>query len=347
MLSSIVYISEMASPYGADMIERLSKKGQYERSRFGLTGILFCYSEHFIEILEGVPDAVATIYDRIKRDQRHRRVTLVQDTVISARSYDHWSVRFVNKERLTEAERAMVLHALHVIEPRTVLAPKTGRLEDDLGMAMIRIMAHAVPAQPNDCTAAETIDDLLFATELCILRSNTIAELAFETIVYDAKVTPAAAQKYFRTVDDLVRTCVLRVLALKHQKFLGIVASIDKDDPAAYASAITDFITRINSKFDGLSAEMSEHIFNVGRQFISETAWILAEGIIAQQATRQAPNFLSLDRLAMAIIATDAAGHALGQRYPDKLTNPATNQLLRDICMSALTGREKSGYELR
>ena len=339
MLSSIVYISEMSSPYGVDTIEKLAKKGEHERARYGLTGILFCYSDYFIEILEGMPDAVATIYDRIRRDSRHRQVTIVQDRLISERSYHHWSVRFVNKEKLTEAERTIVMHALHVIEPRTVLAPKTCRLEGDLGIAMVRIMALAVPAQPNDCNAAETIDSLLFATELSLLRCNSVAELTIDSISRDARVPTTAARRHFQTVDHLVRACVLRILALKHQKFLGFIGSTTPEDSAAIAGVISEFAIRLNTRHDGLSAEMSTHIFNIGRHFTCETAWILAEGILAHLTARGATNFSSRDRLALAIIATDAAGHALGERCPEKLTNPAEHQVLHDICLAVLAGR--------
>lgn len=345
MLRSIIYISEMVEPFKEAAVGRLLDAARPHRENAGITGILFCFSDRFIELLEGPPEAVGELFDRIRLDVRHRHVTTVQDTTIAARAYDRWNIRTVRNEELTAAERGIIFHALHAFEPHTLLAPKLARLDGPMGAAMNKIMARVIPAPPATPEAAEAIDNLLYAAELFMVRSGTVAELTLENVANDARVSLGATRRYFPAVDDLVRTCVLRILALKHQEFLVDIAARPFRDTRQLARAITDFIVSINSRIDGVTPEMNEHIARTGRHFTSDTAWIVADATSAGLAHRGAGSGPTAERVAVAIVATDAAAHALADRNPDHLADPMIRELLFDICQTSLDGPEHAMAE--
>jgi hypothetical protein len=63
--------------------------------RAGVTGMLVHIEGSFLQVLEGRPDAVTTIYERIQRDARHHRLLRLFNTPKTERSFAQWTMGFV------------------------------------------------------------------------------------------------------------------------------------------------------------------------------------------------------------------------------------------------------------
>lgn len=58
----------------------------------GVSGVLWTDGRHYVQLLEGPPEAVSTIFDAIGKDGRHDEVRVLSDTVEPTRLFADWSM---------------------------------------------------------------------------------------------------------------------------------------------------------------------------------------------------------------------------------------------------------------
>jgi hypothetical protein len=75
-------------------IERLLAVAR--RIKMDVTGMLMTSEDCFAQILEGTPEAVGTIYGRIRQDGRHAGVILLRDDPAVDRAFAGWAMRSVH-----------------------------------------------------------------------------------------------------------------------------------------------------------------------------------------------------------------------------------------------------------
>jgi hypothetical protein len=61
-----------------------------------VTGMLLHDNGTFMQVLEGAPDVVETVFNRINRDPRHRHVVLLDRRNLDERDFPDWSMGFVD-----------------------------------------------------------------------------------------------------------------------------------------------------------------------------------------------------------------------------------------------------------
>jgi hypothetical protein len=90
----LVYISHASRPLlEGDLLDILSKSRQFNKAHH-ITGMLLYLNDKFIQVLEGKHDAVRAVYDKIKEDPRHRKVTVVLEGNTEQRIFKNWSMGF-------------------------------------------------------------------------------------------------------------------------------------------------------------------------------------------------------------------------------------------------------------
>jgi hypothetical protein len=337
VLRSIVYISERVTELSEADIDLLAERSSVHNDSVGISGILFCFSERFIQVLEGPGPAVGELYKRIRLDTRHHDVTTVHDVPIEERAYPGWGMRRIHDEELGETEKALIFHALRVFEPQTLLGPKVRTVGDPARTFMRRIMARALPSELS-IGESHAVSSLLYATEIILARDAVISEEILETVARDAHISSQLAHAYFPTVNDLMRTCVLRILALEHQAFLSQIASKHFKDKLVLAKFISDFIIK-NYDRTAVSHRFADQFAKYGGDFTRETAWIIALAA-SEAAPRDGWPFPDLDTttLAAAIGATDGATRISARHDFVSLADPATKIRLLRICLVAIDG---------
>ena len=65
-------------------------------ARAGITGGLLITDHWFVQTLEGVVSDVQELYQRIRRDARHERVTLIEEQDVPARVFSRWAMAQVS-----------------------------------------------------------------------------------------------------------------------------------------------------------------------------------------------------------------------------------------------------------
>ena len=79
----------------ADMTD-IQSAALRNNARLGVTGALYYDGASFFQVLEGPENAVALLFDTIRKDRRHTEVALVCRHPIVTRMFMLWSMKFVS-----------------------------------------------------------------------------------------------------------------------------------------------------------------------------------------------------------------------------------------------------------
>ena len=95
----LCYVSSANDKYTAkELIPLLQKARQFNDSQ-GISGLLLYDGVGtFIQALEGEEAPVRSLFDKIKADNRHKRVSILGINIIKERSFHEWSMGFRNIE---------------------------------------------------------------------------------------------------------------------------------------------------------------------------------------------------------------------------------------------------------
>ena len=93
---AVTYVS--ASNVAGDIAEVLRIRDQAitRNKANGVTGVLYCDSEFFFQVLEGERAEVLSTMRRICRDRRHKDVNVIDGKDIEVRRFKNWSMKFVS-----------------------------------------------------------------------------------------------------------------------------------------------------------------------------------------------------------------------------------------------------------
>jgi hypothetical protein len=98
-IASLVYRSEMAAAIDAAQLRALVQAAQARNSTEAVTGMLVVDGQRFFQWLEGPADAVARIWQSIRRDPRHHQIELLGEHRIPMRLFAQWSMRLAGESQ--------------------------------------------------------------------------------------------------------------------------------------------------------------------------------------------------------------------------------------------------------
>jgi hypothetical protein len=103
---SLAYFSSAARGVDVADLGLILQQSQRNNARAGVTGLLCHYDGSFLQFLEGEPEAVDTVLERISADPRHQQILIVHRQPITARAFADWSMGLVEMAGLSEADQA-------------------------------------------------------------------------------------------------------------------------------------------------------------------------------------------------------------------------------------------------
>lgn len=129
MLLRTFYVSEIA-PGCTDMdVQVILGQAQVRNRRLDVTGMLAKSDGHFCQVVEGRPDAVEQIMERVKRDARHARIRILLERACRRRLFEGWSMGLIVRDDMAAEMRQ--LHELGAVP----------------GMSVDGVIAHLMPSQ--------------------------------------------------------------------------------------------------------------------------------------------------------------------------------------------------------
>jgi len=90
----LVYVSHAAQAFHeADLLAILNESRANNKKK-EITGMLLYLQERFIQVLEGDEKVVNELYEEIRKDPRHKKVTLILEGNSPNRLFKDWSMGF-------------------------------------------------------------------------------------------------------------------------------------------------------------------------------------------------------------------------------------------------------------
>ena len=94
MLKTICYISDSRINKSITDFNNLIEKAKINNAKNNITGILVYRNNNFLQVFEGSPETVDTIFDKIRMDQRHQNIFKIIDTSIDQRIFEDYNFGF-------------------------------------------------------------------------------------------------------------------------------------------------------------------------------------------------------------------------------------------------------------
>ena len=130
-LRSLTYTSLAQIDLDEHDLERIIYSARVNNALDGLTGFLLFNGQSFMQVLEGSKRAVDDVMARIRVDDRHRNILVVDDRPVDGRAFPDWSMGYLRFDGQVEGARA-IDKALGRDAPepvRTMLASMAEKLE--------------------------------------------------------------------------------------------------------------------------------------------------------------------------------------------------------------------------
>ena len=102
-LVRLIYASRAAAPVQPEDLAAILRQSRAHNPPHGVTGVLCCSGDLFLQVLEGGRTAVNRLYGRIVADPRHAGVELLDYQQIGERHFAGWAMGQVNVARLNPA----------------------------------------------------------------------------------------------------------------------------------------------------------------------------------------------------------------------------------------------------
>ncbi len=100
-LTHYIYSSAATVDFSHDDIISLLEVARKNNAKLGVTGMLLYDNGSFFQILEGQPQVVDSIYEKIEKDKRHNQVKKIICEEIEKRDFAEWTMGHAG---LTRAE---------------------------------------------------------------------------------------------------------------------------------------------------------------------------------------------------------------------------------------------------
>jgi hypothetical protein len=94
-LKSLTYTSLASFDLSAEDLEDIHRTAREVNGLEGITGLLVFNGRHFLQIIEGAPDAIDDLVNRLRRDPRHTGVEIRHTAEIQNRNFPDWSMELV------------------------------------------------------------------------------------------------------------------------------------------------------------------------------------------------------------------------------------------------------------
>ena len=95
----LAYSSVATRHFDRDSLVQLLTLARNFNESHGLTGMLLYVDESFFQILEGDPDELHALYERIEHDMRHAKIVKLIEMPIDKRTFARWSMGYAKVTR--------------------------------------------------------------------------------------------------------------------------------------------------------------------------------------------------------------------------------------------------------
>jgi len=155
----LAYMSRAVRPLSDQELQELLDQCRRDNALHNVTGILFYSHGNIAQLIEGEPEVLEPLFERIAQDGRHSHVRKLVQRKISKRSFADWSMAFHPLEPTGFAALQGFLLPHHVPPPPSTLTIADAMLVDLVRLAVFGGESASVAAAPS--LSGSTADSLL------------------------------------------------------------------------------------------------------------------------------------------------------------------------------------------
>lgn len=104
-IGHLIYISDAARRMSPQDLEAIRVASANYNANHAITGVLFYSAGHFVQLLEGDPDEVRKLYEKIEQDPRHQHIRLLVERSAGARLFPGWDMGLLDLNQGTASDR--------------------------------------------------------------------------------------------------------------------------------------------------------------------------------------------------------------------------------------------------
>ena len=94
-LKSLTYTSLARLDVEVSDLEAIHRTAREANALDGITGLLIFNGTHFLQIVEGAPQAIDDLVEKLRRDTRHNGLEIRDERSVDERSFPDWSMELV------------------------------------------------------------------------------------------------------------------------------------------------------------------------------------------------------------------------------------------------------------
>jgi hypothetical protein len=106
MIRSVLYVSAASRALDPAELAAIVDLSRRNNARDGITGMLLYHDGNIMQAIEGPDAAIGTLLDRLRRDTRHRRLTVILEGERPDREFGEWTMACVSSDALPVEDRA-------------------------------------------------------------------------------------------------------------------------------------------------------------------------------------------------------------------------------------------------
>ena len=95
-INQLVYLSQATRKMSSEELNSILKIAQDNNKNIDVTGSLFYNGGWFLQVLEGPPATLTTLYNKIEKDPRHKNSRILYNETASFRLFSRWSMNMTN-----------------------------------------------------------------------------------------------------------------------------------------------------------------------------------------------------------------------------------------------------------
>jgi hypothetical protein len=119
-LRSVTYSSRAVLPFSDESFRQLGLEAARLNALDGVTGLLVFNGTRFCQTIEGGQSAIEDLLGRLRRDVRHRDLTVLNDAPLAERRFRSWDMQLLAVPE--EREQALALARTRLDAPDDIAA---------------------------------------------------------------------------------------------------------------------------------------------------------------------------------------------------------------------------------
>ena len=217
--------------------------------------------------------------------------------------------------------------------------PDVGRLADLLSGPLGDFTFRGLRVRPRQARSIDSVERILSAAATMTLRKTSAHPLSIERVASAAGVTPQAAYRYFKDIDELVRTGLRCLVLREHERVITILSGRVLVDEPEMARAIVGLLLESCQRLYRLPAHLRDDVLQEYRQTGYDVALLMAEHLCEGVEAPDIRRSIDVVKMSVALTATTAVATS----FFSKRVSPLSESRLEDILADLLIGVLRSG----